>query len=130
MRKMILMILAGAMIVVSAACAEKDTTPPSVVITSPQNGSLDVDPSLTELSVVFNEEMKDGNWSWAYADKNKFPVMTGQPRYVDNNTKNILPVKLESGREYVVWINTSQYQNFKDKSGNPAIPFKLSFKTK
>jgi hypothetical protein len=74
--------------------------------------------------------MKDGNWSWAYKDKSKFPQISGQAYYTDNNTKNILPVKLESNKEYVIWINTEQFNNFKDKSGNPAFPFKFTFKTK
>jgi len=41
-----------------------------------------------------------------------------------------LPVKLEPNKEYVIWINTSNLKNFKDKSGNPALPFKFTFKTK
>jgi len=92
--------------------------------------SKNVDPSLSEISVTFNEEMMDQSWSWAYEDKNKFPQITGQAYYSRNNTTNILPVKLEPNKEYVIWINTSNLKNFKDKSGNPALPFKFTFKTK
>jgi len=78
----------------------------------------------------FNKEMTDGNWSWAYTYKHQFPQMTGQPYYVEQLTKNILPVKLEPNKEYEIWINSQKFKNFKDKTGNPSIPYKWVFKTK
>jgi hypothetical protein len=122
-------------IVISAiACgesyAEKDTEAPIVIATFPSNGSADVDPLITEISVTFSEEMQDGNWSWAYTNKSQFPEMTGDPSYTENYTKNTLPVKLEPNKEYEIWINSQKFKNFKDKSGNPAIPFRLVFKTR
>lgn len=129
MKRTALLVVCLCLIVSVAACSEKDSQPPRVVGTTPTNGSQDVDPALTEISVTFNEEMKDQSWSWAYEDKTKFPRMTGQPYYTDNNTKNMLPVKLEPDKEYVIWINTSKFKNFKDKTGNPALPFKFTFKT-
>jgi hypothetical protein len=59
-------------------CGEKDTQPPRVVSTIPVNESADVDSSITEISVKFNEEMMDGNWSWAYDNKSEFPQIVGQ----------------------------------------------------
>ena len=109
---------------------ETDNVPPRVVETSPLNGAKDVDPSLREISVTFSEPMMDQNWSWAYDDKDKFPQMTGQPYYTEKMTKNILPVKLEPNKEYVIWINSVKFKNFKDKAGNPVQPFKFTFKTK
>ncbi len=125
-----LFLLVVIMIIFGIGCEKKDSTPPRVVSTFPQNESQNVDPYIKEISVTFNEEMMDGNWSWAYKDKNKFPQITGQAYYTENNTKNILPVNLEPDKEYVIWINTSNFNNFKDKSGNPAFPFKFTFKTK
>ena len=112
------------------ACGENDSTAPRVISTFPLNGSQDVDPSINEISVTFNEEMMDGNWSWVYEDKDSFPRIIGQTYYTENNTVNRLPVKLEPNKEYVIWINSAQFKNFKDKSGNPAYPFKFTFKTK
>lgn len=85
-----------------AYTAEKDDVPPKVVSTSPKNSLQDVDPKLTEISVIFNEPMMDKSWSWSYEDKNKFPQMTGEPYYKDNYTKCVLPVKLEPNKEYVI----------------------------
>ncbi|MCP4580038.1 MAG: Ig-like domain-containing protein [candidate division Zixibacteria bacterium] len=126
----IIIILGLISIGICLACSDGDTTPPRVVSTFPENGSHDVDPFLTEIYVVFNEEMMDQNWSWVYEDTSTFPTMTGQPYYTDDFTKNILPVSLEENKEYVVWINQQNFSNFKDKSGNAAAPFKLTFKTR
>jgi hypothetical protein len=114
----------------SIACTGNDSKPPRVVSTIPQNESRDVDPSISEISVKFNEEMMDQSWSWAYEDRSMFPSMVGQAYYVENNTRNILPVKLEPNKEYVIWINTDDYQNFRDTNGNPAVPFRFFFKTR
>lgn len=114
----------------AVSCLATDSKPPRVVTTSPLNGSRDVDPDRTTISVTFNKEMRDQSWSWVYENKNTFPVITGQPYYIDNNTKNVLPVKLEPNKEYVIWINGQKFKNFKDKSGNPVVPFKFTFKTR
>ena len=119
-----------ALIFISAGCSEKDNTAPLVVNTFPSNGSQDVDPSVTEISVIFNETMMDGNWSWAYTNLNEFPEMSGDPYYTENFTTNVLPVKLKPNMEYVIWINSEKFQNFKDLSGNTLVPFKFTFKTK
>jgi len=111
-------------------CRGNDTQPPRVASTIPENQSVDVDPALTEISVKFDEEMRDGSWSWAYTDQSEFPQVVGQAYYVENFTRNVLPVKLESNKTYVIWINSSKHNNFKDKSGNSAYPFKLTFKTR
>lgn len=111
-------------------CGEKGTQPPRVVSTIPENESVNVDPSLKEISVKFNEEMMDGNWSWVYDNKSEFPQIVGQPYYIENITRNVLPVKLESNKSYVVWINSSKHKNFKNKNGSSAYPFKFSFKTR
>jgi hypothetical protein len=109
---------------------ENDTIPPKVISTTPQNGSQNIDPSTTEISVNFNEPMMDKSWSWCFEDKNTFPEMTGQPFYIRNYTKCVLPVKLEANKEYVIWINTVKFKNFKDKAGNPAEPYRFTFRTK
>ncbi len=118
------------LVLLLSACGAKDNVPPRVVSTSPPNAAQDVDPSLTEITVTFNEPMMDKNWSWCYEDKDKFPRMTGDPYYTDNYKKCVLPVKLEPDKEYVIWINTVNFKNFKDKAGNPVEPYKFTFKTK
>ena len=107
-----------------------DTEAPTVISTTPPNGSQDVSPDTTEISVTFSEAMMDKSWSWAYEQQDKFPQITGDPGYDASFTINTLPVILEPNKEYEIWINTSQFKNFADKAGNPATPYKLMFKTK
>ena len=118
------------LLVLLIGCGEKDTEAPRVVSTMPVNQSVDVDPALSEISVKFNEEMMDGNWSWVYSNKNEFPQIVGQAYFTEENTRNVLPVKLEPGKQYVIWINSSNHTNFKDVNGNSAHPFKFTFKTR
>jgi hypothetical protein len=86
------------LIIFGTACEKKDSRPPRVVSTFPQNESQNVDLSINEISVTFDEEMMDANWSWAYTDKSEFPQIVGQAYYTQNNTKNVLPVKLDSNK--------------------------------
>jgi len=125
-----LSVIAIVLVLLLTGCGAKDNVPPKVINTDPQNGAQDVDPSLTEISVTFNESMMDKSWSWCYEDKDKFPQVTGQPNYTENNTKNVLPVKLEPNKEYVIWINTVNFKNFKDRAGNPVEPYRFTFETK
>jgi hypothetical protein len=107
-----------------------DKTAPKVVSSYPESGAQNVDPDLKEIWVKFNEPMMNKSWSWSYRDKSKFPETKGDPEYAEDNTKCLLNVKLLPDQEYDIWINTDKLQNFKDKAGNPAVPFELKFKTR
>jgi len=129
MKQLYRILIMALIIAIGAACTEKDRQSPNVIDTFPVSGSTDVDPSTLEIRVTFDEPMKDGNWSWAYSDKNKFPEMTGQPYYKPGHMINILPVKLEPNKDYEIWINSEKFKNFKDQAGNPATPYRLVFTT-
>jgi hypothetical protein len=105
------------------------TAPPVVVHTIPQAGATEIDPTLTALQVTFSKDMRDGHWTWWKLSDATFPPLAGQPQFTDKRTC-ILPVKLEPGKTYVVWINTEQTANFKDTDGRPAVPYLLVFQTK
>ena len=121
-------ILVACAISLLAGCGTDDV-PPSVLQTVPANGDREVDPALSELSVTFSEQMRDGNWSWVHESKKSFPQMLGHPRFVDGMTRNLLPVRLEPNKEYVVWLNSEKFTNFRDEAGNSAPPFNLTFRT-
>ena len=108
-----------------------ETMPPSVIKTVPQAGDTRVDPSLKEISVTFSKDMKTNNqWSWCMHTPDTFPeIDKNNTRYLDKRTC-VLPVKLKPGKTYVIRINTQQYNYFKDKNGNSAIPYLLVFQTR
>ena len=116
----------------SAAWAEDvtlESVPPVVLKTVPEAGTADVDPQLTEIKVTFTKEMQDGSWSWATLSKESFPPMNGKPKYLADKRTCVLPVKLEPGKTYALWLNSAKFGNFKDAGGRSAVPYLLVFKT-
>ncbi|MFA7685377.1 MAG: Ig-like domain-containing protein [Candidatus Gracilibacteria bacterium] len=127
-KKIIGLVIAASLLM--TGCSSQDTTAPKVTKTFPENGAQNVDPQLATIWVQFDEPMADKSWAWAFAEKDKFPQLNGDPSYSEDNTKNTLPVKLEPNHEYDIWINSETLRDFKDKANNPAEPFELKFKTK
>ncbi len=102
---------------------------PHVVSTEPDNDAAGVSPAVKEVRVTFSEAMIDRSWSWSFEDRAKFPGLTGQPYYTEDRKTCVLPVRLEPNRQYVIWINTRQHQNFRTKEGVPVVPYRLTFST-
>jgi RNA polymerase sigma factor (sigma-70 family) len=107
-----------------------ETAPPVVVKTVPEAGTDGVDAKLAEIKVTFSKDMLDGNWSWATFGKENFPKVNGKPKYLADKRTAVLPVKLEAGKTYALWINSENFGNFKDAGGRSAVPYLLVFKTK
>lgn len=107
-----------------------DSVPPVVVKTIPEAGSADVDPKLKEIRVTFSKDMLDGSWSWAKLSDESFPNLDGKPKYLADRRTCVLPVKLEPGKTYAVWVNHEQFGNFQDANGRSALPYLLVFRTK
>lgn len=119
---------------VAARAAERkpsvQTLPPVVVKTVPQSGDMEVDPSVCEIRVTFSKKMKDRSWSWSQMSDETFPAPTGEPpRYEADGRTCVLPVKLEPGQTYVLWLNSAKFGNFKDAQGRSAVPYLLVFET-
>jgi hypothetical protein len=112
----------------SAAVAELQ--PPKVVKTEPAAGAASVDPAISEIVVTFNKTMADESWSWVETSKDTFPETTGEPYYRPDHKTCVLPVKLQPGKSYEIWINTDQYQSFCDETDRPATPHLLRFTTR
>ena len=118
---------------ISIALAEEitlDSARPVVIKSAPEAGSATVDPSTTEIRVIFSKDMQPGAWSWGMINKESYPGTTESPRYLEDKRTCVLPVKLQPGKTYAVWINTEKLQNFKDTKGMVAVPYLLVFKTR
>ena len=120
----------AALSVSQASRAGDEDKPPVVMKTSPESGSKNVDPSISEIRVTFNKEMMDQSWSWVQVAPENFPELTGSPRYLEDRRTCVVNVKLEPGKTYIIWLNTQKFVNFKDKDGHPARPYLLIFETK
>ena len=107
-----------------------ESVPPVVIKTVPEAGAQAVDPGLKEIEVTFSKEMTPGSWSWGIADKESYPKMMGDPKFLTGRRTCVLPVNLEPNKVYQIWINAQNLTNFRDMQGRPALPYFLSFKTK
>ncbi len=107
-----------------------DTMPPVVVKTVPEAGNTDVAPGVTEIQVMFSKEMTDGSWSWSSAWKDSTPEFVGKPRYDADHRTCVVTVRLEPGKTYGFWLNSSNLHNFRDTADHPAIPYLLVFQTR
>ncbi len=107
-----------------------ETAPPVVIKTEPQAGASDVDPKLAYLKVTFSKPMAPASWSWVEAPGANFPKITGKPSCESDQRTCVLPVALEPGQNYAVWLNSAQFKNFKDTGNRPAVPYLLVFKTR
>lgn len=104
---------------------------PVVAGTDPKAGASDVPADLSEIRITFSREMSDGAWSFVNDDKFPPPIDAGRRPHFEPDHRTIsLPVKLEPGKTYGVWINSEQHQSFRDVEGRPAVPFLLVFRTR
>ena len=132
-RLAIVAVVAAAGLVGAAGRADDiklEEVPPVVVKTVPEAGSAAVDPKTTEIKVTFSKDMADNSWSWVQLSDESFPKTDGKPKYLADKRTCVLPVKLEPGKTYAVWVNGEKFENFKDADGRSAVPYLLVFKTK
>jgi RNA polymerase sigma-70 factor (ECF subfamily) len=105
--------------------------PAVVVRTVPQAGDTRVDAEkVTEIRVIFSKDMMDKSWSWSQLSDETFPKVAGEVRYEKDRRTCVLPVKLQPGKTYALWLNSENFGNFKDASGQSAVPYLLVFETK
>ncbi|HOO77645.1 MAG TPA: Ig-like domain-containing protein [bacterium] len=116
-----------------AAAAEISvrSMPPVVVATVPVAGALEVDPSLGEIKVTFSKDMQtERMWSWVRITRETFPeIEADKIHYLPDRRTCVLPVRLEPGRTYAMWINSLENDTFRDTENNPAVPYLLVFRT-
>ena len=105
--------------------------PPVVVQTVPASGSQGVDPNLREVRVTFSKEMMTKDmWSFVHARPAPFPEVAGDVHYLKDRRTCVLPVSLEPGKTYGMWINSGEHMAFRDTYQHPAVPYLLVFRTR
>jgi RNA polymerase sigma-70 factor (ECF subfamily) len=110
-----------------------ESLPPSVVKTVPQAGDTSVDPSLKDIRVTFSKDMMtDRMWSFCQISDSTFPKRPEgkEISYLADKRTCVMPVSLEPGKTYVIWINRGQFNSFRDTTRRPAIPYLLVFQTR
>ncbi|HKQ50201.1 MAG TPA: S41 family peptidase [Phycisphaerae bacterium] len=112
---------------VLATTAAAYAAPPSVVKAIPDNGDADVDPALTELRIEFDQEMDETGWSVCGSGPT-FPESTGKPHFEEGRVL-VVPVKLQPEHSYSYSINCPSAMNCRNKSGEAAETYPISFST-
>jgi hypothetical protein len=102
---------------------------PVVVRFEPPNGASDVDPATRELRATFDRPMGDG-WSWVMDPQGAFPEMAGRASLSADGLTAVLPVHLAPGQSYVVWLNSDEHRDFRDRDGVELAPVRWAFKTR
>ena len=101
---------------------------PKVVSITPANGTVDADPELEKIKVVFDRPMADGSWSMVGGGPN-FPAIVGKPSYDVTRTVWTVSVKLKPGSSYRFMLNSDRFKAFKSQGGAPLKPVVVTFKT-
>src|SRR5215207_9375940 len=102
--------------------------PPKIVITSPDNGEVDVDPGLKEIRFEFDQPM-DARGRSIIGGGESFPQFAGDPKWLNPKTF-VIPVKLKPDHEYWISVNSDTFKGFGNKTGQPAEWYPISFKTR
>lgn len=114
----------------TAGLAPPGPVPPVVVQAVPESGRPDVDPGLTEIRVTFSEPMQADRGSLETVAPGCDPEITGTPHFLGDQRTFVLPVRLEAGRVYGLWINSTGLRHFTDQAGEPALPYLWVFRTR
>jgi len=101
---------------------------PQILETAPPNGNQEVDPELNEIRIKFDRQM-GGGYSVMKVYFENYPDITGEPRWEEESTLFILPVKLKPDWDYHLEFNSTKAYSFQDKSGKPLYPYVLKFRT-
>lgn len=101
---------------------------PKVVKLEPANGATDVSPETRKLVVSFDMPMGDG-MSWCHAGDLADDDQEEKPHWSSDGRRCTLPVKLESGKDYEISLNSPDHINFQSKWGVPLQPVIYKFHT-
>ncbi len=105
---------------------------PVAVDSFPKTYSNDVDPDIKEISVTFDQDMFQYGYAWCQSGSDEtFPKSTGggNAHYIDSRTC-VLPVDVEPGKAYSVFVNLGKFQAFRNTDEIPAREFVIVFATK
>ena len=104
------------------------SAPPKVVISSPDNGEIDVSADVKEIRVEFDRPMNPGGRSIVGGGEN-FPEIAGDMKWPNDKTI-VIPVTLKPDHPYQLSINSDTFKGFRSKAGEPAEWYPISFHTR
>jgi hypothetical protein len=100
-----------------------------VVIASPDNGEIDVDPATKEIRIEFDQPMHPRGRS-VVGGGPTFPNIAGDMKWLPDGKTFVIPVTLEPDHAYQLNINSDTFKGFASKAGQPAESYPIQFKTR
>jgi hypothetical protein len=102
---------------------------PKVVIATPDNGEIDVDPATTEIRIEFDQPMHPRGRS-ILGGGPSFPKFSGDPKWLPDGKTFVIPVTLEGEHDYQLNINSDTFKGFQNNKNEPAEWYPIRFKTR
>lgn len=118
---------AVAWIVTFAFTGSLSAASPKVLKATPDNGTVEVDPAIKQIVIIFDQAMSRGSMSIVGGGE-AFPKINGQPRWISDRTLTI-NVQLEPNHDYRLSINNQTFTGFRNARGEPCVPYPIAFKT-
>ena len=112
--------------------AQTEASRPKVLSVSPENGTTDVNPNITEIKIVFDRPMKTSSAFIPGKGGEHFPQLTEVKNFVSlNETGTIytMKVKLKPNWSYEFDLNAEQIIGFVSRDGFPLKPYRIQFQT-
>lgn len=106
------------------------TARPVVMKSAPEAGADGVDPGTTQSSVTFSKPMQAWHLVMVCLKQRELSRHLGPPKYLEGKRTCVLPVKLQPGKTYAVWINSEKFYEVRDTKGQPAVPHLLALRTR
>jgi hypothetical protein len=89
---------------VAAMVQNYDATRPKVIAIIPANGTLDVDPAITSVTIKFDHAMR-GGYSFCWTENKELYPKFGKLAYDETRTKLTIEVAFEPSRNYEFRLN-------------------------
>jgi hypothetical protein len=109
--------------------AARQAKAPKVVSLLPAATATGVDPGLKALAVTFDRPMQDGSWA-VVGGGPKFPKIAGRLSYDAARKVLTIPVELQPGTSYEMWLNRGKYDSFRSEDGVPLASVHWTFTTR
>ena len=120
-------ICVGLVFLIVTTAIPASAVPPKVIKTTPENGQQNVDPTLKQIRIRFNQDMNRGGYSITGGGPT-FPKTIGKSRWINKRTF-VMPVRLKPNHNYQLSANSMSHKNFKNQRGEPAVVYPIRFRT-
>jgi hypothetical protein len=93
------------------------------------NGAMDVDPTLTSITVTFDKPLDTAkNFSFSTTDDTEIQIpIGGAPTYQDGGTRVLIPLALQPRQHYAFELSSDSFETI---DGFPLDTYRVEFKTR